>query len=367
MSMSNEMFERPSILIVDDTPENLKVLSGMLREKGYEVRPVLDGQQALQVIRNQPPDLVLLDINMPEMNGYEVCKALKKEEAFKNIPVIFISALSESIDKVKAFSVGGVDYVTKPFQFEEVNARVETHLRLNGFVNHLEKMVELKVKEISESQIATILAMARLAQSRDDSTGTHLERVRGYCRMIAQDLSEQPRYHNQINAHYIDLIEAASALHDIGKVGIPDGVLLKPGRLTPEEFDAIKLHTAIGSKTLEEVYQYYPQNEFIKMGIDIARWHHEKWDGTGYPDQLAGEDIPLSARIMALADVYDALKTERCYKKAIPHEECVAMILENVGTAFDPDLVEVFKRIHEDMYLKWKRLHPESVESAETC
>ncbi len=359
MSINKELFTYASIVIVDDTPENLKVLSGMLKEKGYEIRPVLNGKQALQVIHNKPPDLILLDINMPNMNGYEVCETLKKEDAFKNIPIIFISALSESLDKVRAFSVGGVDYITKPFQLEEVNARVETHLRLSRLMNNLESLVEQKVKEISDSQTATILAMARLAQSRDDSTGTHLERVSGYCQLIAKGLANLPQYQELINVHFIDLIQAASSLHDIGKVGIPDSILLKEGKLTSEEYEIMKLHSTIGSKTLEDVYRYYPQNEFVKMGIEIARWHHEKWDGSGYPDQLVGEAIPLTARIMALADVYDALKSERCYKKALSHDACVKIISQDGGKYFDPVIVEIFRSCHEEIHLNWKKYHPE--------
>lgn len=348
---------RPSIVIIDDTPENLKVLSGILREKGYEVRPVTSGRQALQAIRNQPPALILLDINMPEMDGYEVCERLKKEEALKGIPVIFISALTETLDKVRAFSVGGVDYITKPFQLEEVNARVETHLKLRNLMTNLEDLVRLKVKEISSSQMATILAMARLAQSRDDSTGTHLERVQGYCRLLAEGLAELPHYKSYIKPHYVDLLFEASALHDIGKIGIPDSVLLKPAKLTQNEFEIMKNHALIGSKTLEDVYKYYPQNEFIEMGVHIAHWHHEKWNGSGYPDGLKGEQIPLSARIMALADVYDALKSERCYKQAFTHEQCCEIILDESGKAFDPDIVEVFRQANEGIYSLWKAFH----------
>lgn len=348
---------RCSIVIVDDTLENLKVLSWMLRDKGYEVRPVTSGRMAIQAIHNQPPDLILLDITMPEMNGYETCQEIKSYEELKSIPVIFISALSETLDKVKAFEVGGVDYITKPFQIEEVNARVETHLKLKRLMSNLEEVVREKVKEITASQMATIKAMARLAQSRDDDTGTHLERVQGYCQLIAEALAELPRYKNLIDTHYIDLVLNASVLHDIGKVSIQDSLLLKPGKLTPEEFEIMKTHALIGSKTLEDVRTYYPQNEFIEIGIQMARWHHEKWDGSGYPDGLFQEDIPLSARIMALADVYDALKSERCYKKEFSHEKCCEIINAENSKLFDPEIIEVFNKVHMEMYYHWKDLH----------
>lgn len=344
---------RASILIVDDTPENLRVLSGMLRNNGYEVRPVTSGKLALQAVTNQPPDMILLDINMPEMNGYEVCEHIKQDEVLKGIPVIFISALSETLDKVRAFSVGGVDYITKPFQLEEVNARVATHLNLRRLTTHLEDLVQEKVGELTASQMATIMAMARLAQSRDDATGTHLERVQGYCRILAAELAQLPRYRDLIDERFIELVYEASTLHDIGKVGIPDSVLLKPGKLTSEEYEIMKQHTVIGAKTLEDVKVFYPLNEFVETGIQMARWHHERWDGTGYPDGLTREDIPLAARIMALADMYDALKSERCYKAALPHEQCYEMIMTESGTVFDPDLIDVFKKVHLKLYDIW--------------
>lgn len=257
---------RSSILVVDDTPENLKVLSGMLRNKGYEVRPVTSGKLALKAILSKAPDLMLLDINMPDMDGYQLCEQIKSEPLTKDIPVIFISALSETLDKVKAFSAGGLDYITKPFQFEEVNARVETHLMLRRLLVNLEELVKEKVQEITASQMATILAMAKLAQSRDDATGTHLERVQAYCKMIANEMILMPQYQNKMTNHYIELVYKASALHDIGKVGIPDALLLKPGKLSTEEFEQMKEHTLIGASTLEAVRKYYPQNEFVELG-----------------------------------------------------------------------------------------------------
>lgn len=357
MREKEAVLNRPSIVIVDDTPENLMVLSGMLRERGYEVRPVTSGKLALQAIRSQPPDLILMDVNMPELNGYEVCEQIKSEDSLMSIPVIFISALSETLDKVRAFTVGGVDYITKPFQFEEVHARVETHLKLSRLMTNLEDLVREQVKEITSSQMTTILAMARLAQSRDDATGTHLERVQGYCKLLAEELSTLPRYKDLIDRHYIDLVFKASALHDIGKVGIPDSVLLKPGVLTAAEFEIMKQHTVIGAKTLEEVRVSYPQNEFIEIGVQMARWHHERWDGSGYPDGLVREDIPLAARIMSIADVYDALKSERCYKKSYSHEESCKIIIADNGKLFDPDLVDVFKRVNMEMFRMWEELH----------
>lgn len=360
MDTEIERARAPSIVIVDDAPENLKVLTGMLQGQGYEVRPVTSGESAIRAIRNKPPELILLDINMPDMNGYEVCETLKSDPLLRDIPIIFISALTETMDKVRAFSVGGVDYITKPFQMEEVNARVKTHLKLQLLLTNLEAVVSSQISEITESQTATILAMARLAQSRDDNTGTHLERVQGYCRLLAQGLRNMPRYLSIIDERFINLIYEASALHDIGKVGIPDHILLKPGKLAQEEFEIMKGHTVIGASTLEAVLFSYPQNEFVEMGIQVARWHHEKWDGTGYPDGLFGEAIPIPARIMALADVYDALKSERCYKRAFDHEECCRIIVEESGRLFDPEIVAVFNTVSGDLFNLWEGFSKDS-------
>jgi putative two-component system response regulator len=253
-------------------------------------------------------------------------------------------------NKVRAFSGGGVDYVPKPFQAEEVLARVRTHLtlrrmrwELERYNLHLEELVREKVKEISDSQLATILALSRLAESRDDDTGRHIERTRTFCRLLAEGLRDHLRYAERIDEAYLENIFYAAPLHDIGKVGIHDSILLKPGRLTPEEFEIMKTHTVIGARTLQAARDQYPGNAFLNMGIAIARSHHERWDGTGYPDGLAGEDIPLAGRIMALADVYDALRSKRPYKPAFSHEKSRDIILGEAGKQFDPFLVEMFK------------------------
>jgi putative two-component system response regulator len=289
------------------------------------------------------------------MNGFEVCERLKADEVLKDIPVLFISALSETADKVKAFSVGAVDYVTKPFQFEEVHARVETHLRLRRLQVelerhnlHLEELVTEKVREISDSQLATIHAVSKLAESRDDDTGHHIERTQTFSKVLAETLRKNPRYAGSINDTFVENIYHASPLHDIGKVGIFDNILLKPGKLTAEEFEIMKTHAMIGANTLQSVRNKYPKNAFINMGIDIARSHHEKWDGSGYPGGLTGEDIPLSARIMAVSDVYDALRSKRPYKPAFTHEKSCEIIMEGAGRHFDPAVIEAFTAVEAE-------------------
>jgi putative two-component system response regulator len=282
---------------------------------------------------------------MPKMDGYEVCRRMKADERLAGIPVIFLSALGETSDKVEAFAAGGVDYITKPFQIDEVHARVNTHLRLHrlqteveAYSSHLENRVAEQVEEILDSHMATIFAMARLAESRDDETGTHLERVRAFCRLLGEGMA----HNNGLEGQYVRHLVHAGPLHDIGKVGISDAILLKPGRLTPDEFEIMKTHTVLGAQTLEAVRAEYSSNAFVSMGIDIARSHHERWDGGGYPDGLAGEAIPLCGRIMAVADVYDALRSKRVYKPPMPHEESCRIILEGSGTQFDPSVIRVF-------------------------
>jgi putative two-component system response regulator len=358
-----------NILIVDDTHANLKLLVDMLKERGHTARPARSGHLALQAAASNPPDLILLDVTMPDMNGYEVCEQLKTNPALRDIPVIFLSALNETFDKVRAFQVGGVDFITKPFQIEEVDARVRTHLKLNRnqrdlerllneqkdvhqklqrYQQQLEDMVKDQVQELAASQMATIFALAKLAESRDDETGQHLERVQNLCLLLASRLAESSPYQKLINHSTIEVIYHASALHDIGKVGISDLILLKPDKLTPDEFEVMKTHASLGAETLKAVLQTYQGNTFLSTGIDIARSHHERWDGRGYPDGLSGDIIPLAARIMAISDVYDALRSKRCYKEAFTHRHSVEIIRAASGTQFDPILVEVFLEIEQE-------------------
>lgn len=350
----NEHSEKTTIMIIDDTPANLKLLQEMLEQAGYRVVAFPRGSLALKAAAKHPPDLILLDIRMPEMDGFQVCSRLKKMDTLAQVPVIFISALSETQDKLKAFSLGGVDYITKPFQEQEVQARVATHIRLRALQQELERhnqkleeMVQEKVREISESQLATIHALSELVESRDVETGGHIQRTRAYCRVLAMEMKRSSRFNGQMDKSFVENIYQAAPLHDIGKFGIPDSILLKPGKLSKKEFEEMKSHVIIGQKTLIKAREKYPGNTFLNMGIDIARSHHEKWDGSGYPDGLAGEDIPLSARIMALADVYDALRSARPYKKPFSHDDSVNIIKDGAGTHFDPDLVDIFLSIHK--------------------
>jgi putative two-component system response regulator len=348
----------PVIQVVDDTPTNLELLTEMLKAQGYKVRAVPSGKLALQLALSEPPDLILLDIQMPEMDGYEVCEHLKAIEKLAKIPVIFLSALNDAADKTKAFSAGGVDYVTKPFKFEEVRARVDTHLNLRRLQielerqnHHLQDLVQQQVQQIVDSHMATLFALAKLAESRDDDTGNHIRRVQAYCKVLTLKLNEQGSFQSEIDAAYGKNLFHTAPLHDIGKVGVPDAVLLKPGSLTPSEIAIMKVHTVIGAKTLEEVLRTYPDNLFVRMGVEIARSHHERWDGSGYPDGLRGDGIPLAARIVAVADQYDALRNARPYKPPLSHKETCRIITEGDGRTlpshFDPRVLRAFVAIRD--------------------
>ncbi|MGE5676731.1 MAG: HD domain-containing phosphohydrolase [Pseudomonadota bacterium] len=354
---------KPLIMIVDDTPFNLVILEEILHGQGYQVAAFPKGELALRAAVENPPDLILLDILMPEMDGFEVCRRLKSDARLQAVPVIFISSLDDTANIVKAFTIGGIDYISKPFKEAEVRVRIENHLKLrrtqqelSEYSHHLEDLVKAKVKDIMHSQMATLVAISNLAELRDGKTGQHIERTRTLCRRLALKLQENPKFSGIITDSFVDNIYYAAPLHDIGKIGIPDRILLKQDKLTPEEYEIMKTHVTIGMLALQRVLNMYPKNSFITMGVDLTRCHHEKWNGSGYPDGLKGAAIPLSARIMALVDVYDALRSGRPYKEVMSHKESVRMIREGSGQHFDPEIVgafvsieEVFNEIYEKM------------------
>jgi putative two-component system response regulator len=352
-----------TVMVVDDNPANLKLMEDILLPRGYEVSSFPRGRMALNAAAAAPPDLILLDINMPEMTGYEVCEELKASPHLSEIPVIFLSALNALEDRLRAFRSGGVDYMSKPFQIEEVQARVDTHVRLRRLQQEIEAdngrlqdLVQAQVKKIADAQMETIFAIAKLAEARDDATGRHLERIQTFCGLLAVGMSDQEKYKTTIESAWITNIYHASPLHDIGKVATPDRILIKPGPLTCEELAIMRTHAALGAQTLRTVHEKYPDNEFITMDIDIAQSHHERWDGGGYPDGLRGEAIPLCARIVAVADCYDAMRSKRCYKEAISHDETCGIIVAEAGKQFDPDVVAVFSGLMDTFRDVWERL-----------
>ncbi len=345
---------QPWIMVVDDETENLRVMEELLGAADYQLALFPRADLALQAAVARPPDLALVDIRMPGMDGYEFCLRCKRISTLVEMPVIFVSALDTGEDIVRGFEAGGVDYVTKPFLAEVVLARVRRHLgvrrlqqELAEHKQRLERLVARQVRQVAKSQMATIFALAKLVESRDDITGQHIERVQCLTSVLAVALREVPDFTPLLGRKYLQCLTQAAALHDIGKMAIADHVLLKPGRLTAAEFAAVKEHARIGSDTLLSVHDRYPGNTFIKMGVEIARSHHERWDGGGYPDGLSGEGIPLAARIVAVADVYDALRATRPYKAAFSHETAMRIIMDAAGTQFDPRIAEVFSRLPE--------------------
>ena len=356
-SAMNTQNENYSVLIVDDSEMNRDLLLRRLGKMDLDLSQASNGEEALKAMKEQSFDLVLLDIMMPVMDGYETLEYMQKNQDTQRIPVIMITALDDVDSAVRCIDMGAVDYITKPFNPTLLKSRVTSCLerkRLNDVEEnrrletelsneYLSEQVREKVREISKSQLAAIFAMSKLAESRDPETGEHLERMREYCKVLSEQLSRMPKYRSIIDREFVDNIYAASPLHDIGKVGVDDSVLLKPGKLNDEEWVQMKLHPIIGAETLREVDRQHPGNSFIKTGIAIAEGHHEKWDGSGYPYGKTGEDIPLVARVLALGDVYDALTSKRCYKDAFSHEKSVSIILEGDGNHFDPDIVLAFK------------------------
>ena len=362
-----------TLLIVDDNEMNRDLLQRRLGSSGYRLASAENGKEALEIMRQQSFDLVLLDIMMPVMDGYETLEVMQKDEVLQRIPVIMITALDDVDCAVRCIEMGAVDYVTKPFNSVLLKARVGASLERKRLsdqeqrhrveIEHSNKdlsdEVRAKIREISQSQLAAIFAMSKLAESRDPETGEHLERMREYCRLLSEQLSRMPRYRSIIDREFVENIYAASPLHDIGKVGIEDRVLLKPVSLTDDEWVLMKQHPIIGAETLREVDRQHPGNAFIHTGIDIAEGHHEKWDGTGYPYGSSGEEIPLVARILALGDVYDALTSKRCYKDAFSHEKSRSIIQEGSGSHFDPDVVLAFFET-EDEFMRVKMAHKDS-------
>jgi len=346
---------KPAVLIVDDTPENLTIMNGLLKD-AYNTKVANSGERALKLAAAEPkPDLVLLDIMMPEMDGYEVCRRLKADAATREIPVIFLTAKTQVEDESRGFEVGCVDYITKPISPPIVQARVRTHLALKTAADflrdkneYLAAEVARRTKQISVVQDVTIMAMASLAETRDQETGNHIRRTQHYVRLLALELRKQPKFAAVLDDATIELLFKSAPLHDIGKVGIPDAILLKPGKLTPEEFEVMKTHTKLGRDAIVAAEALLDEPvSFLEYAREIAYSHQEKWDGTGYPEGLAGERIPLSARLMAVADIYDALISRRVYKPTFPHEKAVEIIREGRGKHFDPDVVDAFLAIQE--------------------
>jgi len=349
-----------TVMVVDDTEANIDILVNTLGDR-YDVRVAMDGQTALEDIIEDLPDLILLDIMMPGMDGYEVCQKLKANKATQNIPVIFLTAMTEEKDEAKGLALGAVDYVTKPFSPDLVKARVKNQLVLKQHRDHLEELVQERTRELALTQEVTIYSLASLAETRDPETGGHILRTQRYVRVLAEKLKLNPRFQTFLDDQTIDLLFKSAPLHDIGKVGVLDYILLKPDKLTDGEFEEMKKHTTYGRDALRVAELKLGDNSFMRYAREIACTHQEKWDGSGYPEGLKGEEIPISGRLMAVADVYDALISKRVYKPPFSHQKAVAIIREGKGRHFDPDMVDAFVAVEND----FRRIAMEFADSEE--
>jgi putative two-component system response regulator len=346
---------KQTILAVDDTLANIDVVKGVLAQD-YLVQAALSGKMALKIIEKQKPDLILLDIMMPEMDGYEVCEILKSQAETKDIPIVFLTAKSQEDDEAKGLALGAVDYITKPISPPILKERVKNHLVLQASKNLLERQNEIleervieRTSQLSELQDVAMVAMGALAESRDPETGNHIRRTQRYVKVLATEIAKHDKYKAVLTPEVITSLYKSAPLHDIGKVGIEDSILLKPGKLTDEEFEEMKKHTTYGRDAIAAAETSIESaDNFLIFAKEIAYSHQEKWDGSGYPEGLAGEDIPLSARLMAVADVYDALISKRVYKPAFSHEKAVSIITEGRGSHFEALLVDCFLDIADE-------------------
>lgn len=322
------------VLVVDDDAVSAEFLSNTLLHFGYEVTVASNGREAFHLIRTGKYSIVVSDWEMPEMSGPELCRQIRCRQWSSYIFFILITSYgSEHV--VEGLKAGADDFLTKPFKPSELRVRLRTG----------ERVLSLQSRDVM------LFTLAKLAESRDSDTGLHLERIREYCRILAEELSTWDKYHDVVDGDYVQLMYLTSPLHDIGKVGIPDNVLLKPGPLTPEEFEIMKQHASIGGETLAAATRAHPEAKFLAMARDIAFTHHERYDGSGYPFGLKGTQIPLCGRITALSDVYDALRSQRVYKPKFSHEKTRQIILDAAGTQFDPDVIEAFLR-REDEFMR---------------
>ena len=355
--------ERAVVIVVDDSIANLKVAKNALTQS-YDVFTVPSAAKMFGILERNSPHLILLDIDMPDMDGFEVIKILKVNPATRDIPIVFLTARGEPENELKGLALGAIDYISKPFMPQLLHKRVELHItiqvqkrrmeeqakeleahvkEIKHFNDNLQQMVEEKTNELLKLQNAIIRGMADMVESRDDATGGHIERTQHFLKAMLDGLESMGLYRDQMREWDVDLMLESSQLHDVGKIAISDSILKKPGRLTPEEFEEMKKHVEFGVGIIERIEAEASGSDFLRYAKILAKTHHEKWNGSGYPDGIAGKDIPLPGRLMAIADVYDALTSDRPYKKAFSHEEAVRIIREGKGSHFDPVLVDVFE------------------------
>ena len=346
--MTQIMDERKKVILVDDNPINLKLARNTLMGK-YDVFTVPSAEKLFQLLEKTLPDIILLDVMMPEMNGYEAIKILKSQESTADIPVIFLTAKADTNSELEGFIHGAVDYVSKPFSPQLLLKRVDVHVlvesqkkELQHINKNLQHLVDEKTKEILDLQNSILRAMSNLVEYRDDVTGGHIERTEHLLKLLLEEMIKQKIYGTEIEAWDVRLIIQSSQRHDVGKIAIRDNILMKPSALTEEEFEQMKMHVAFGEKIIEQIQLSAKESIFLVHAKIMAGTHHEKWDGTGYPYGMSGPEIPLQGRLMAMVDVYDALTSERPYKKAYSHEQAIEIIKDGCGVQFDPALINAF-------------------------
>lgn len=336
--------EKKKILIIDDIKFNLEIARDVLQEE-YTVYEAMSAQEGFEVLSRVLPDLILLDIVMPETDGYEMIQVLKRSRRLRRVPVIFLTAYTNSESEVKGFELGASDFITKPFVAPVMKRRIKTQIELSAYEHSLEDLVEQKVEENEKLQQMLSIGFAELVEARDGVTGGHVKNTRIYFEAFVENLKHVPKYQDDVTDEFVKLSVRSAPLHDIGKIGIDDVVLRKQSSLEKSEMDYMKRHVELGGDTFRKIRKVFPENEFLKFAEHMALYHHERWDGTGYPEGLKGEAIPLEARIMSIVDVYDALTSERPYKKPFSHEKAMSIIAEGRGTQFDPDLVDEFVKM----------------------
>lgn len=336
-----------NILVVDDDKLNLTAAKRVLCSN-YKVTAVMHGTQAVSYLNENNCDIVLLDINMPDMDGFEVLEKIRKIERCHNLPVIFLTADSDSKTESRCFNSGAVDFIAKPFVPEVMLSRIGRALELEDLRRSLEKQVDEKTAHIQHIKDMMVLGMAEMVESRDSSTGGHIKRTSAVIGVFSKHLAQNSGL-KEIDETLLRRIEKAAPMHDLGKIAISDAILRKPGKYTDEEFNEMKRHPAEGAKIVENILRGVEDDEFVEIARNIAHYHHEKWNGEGYPDGLSGTDIPVEARIMALADVFDALVSERCYKEAFTYDKAFSIIRESLGEHFDPDIGLAFLECKDEL------------------
>jgi putative two-component system response regulator len=342
------MEKRQKIMLVDDNMANLVMGKNMLKD-AYEVYSIPSAAKLFEIMEHVLPSLILLDVMMPEMDGYEAIKKLKADSRWEDIPVIFLTSMNDEDSELEGLSLGAIDYVGKPFSAPLLLKRIENHLllvqqkkELKNYNDNLQEMVDIKTAQVIDLQSAVLSTVAEMVEFRDNMTGGHVTRTQKYLKVLVDKMREEKIYHKEATTWNLTFFIQSAQLHDVGKIAISDAILNKPGKLTKEEFEEMKKHVNFGVEAIEKISRVTPEHAFLHHASVFAGTHHEKWDGTGYPNGLKEDQIPLEGRLMAIADVYDALISKRPYKEPMPIKDAEAIIVSGGDSHFDPELIKVF-------------------------